>query len=122
MWDRVEAAALPVLSPRGLMYIGVGRWGSLAGMGGNSVYGESGGFVPAEVVAEDPPLWSSAHAQGIGEQEPLTYTPPPLGGESLGKFGSPGMMGDDDGRAPLRRDATNLNPPPRTTSSLEGDS
>ena len=32
---------------------GAGRWGSSAGMGGNSVRGERGGFVPAEAAAED---------------------------------------------------------------------
>ena len=39
------------------------------------------------------------------------YATTPRGGP-LGKFGSPGMMGDDDGRAPPHRYATNLNPPP----------
>ena len=33
-------------------------------------------------------------------------------GRLLGKFGSLGMMDADYGRAPPRRDATNLNPPP----------
>ena len=45
--DRVEAAALPVPSPRGLVHRGAEIWGSLAGMGMNYVRGERGGFVPA---------------------------------------------------------------------------
>ena len=78
--DRVEAAALPTPSPRRLMYRGAGRWGSSAGMGGNSIRGERGRFVPAEGAAEDPPLWLGAHTQGLGEQDPKSHTPPLLGG------------------------------------------
>ena len=50
-----------------------------------------------------------AGAWRTGPQTPYIITPR---GVPLGKLGSLGMMGDDDGRAPLRRDATNLTPPP----------
>ena len=78
---RVEATALPAPSPRGLEHRRAGRWGSLSGMGVNSVRRERKGFVPAEAAAEDPPLWLGAHAQGLGEQDPKPHTPPPLGGD-----------------------------------------
>ena len=64
--ERVEAAALPLPSPRGLAHRVAEIWGSLSGMGGNSVRGESGGFVPAGAAAEDLPLWSGTHTQGLG--------------------------------------------------------
>ena len=52
MWegtgDRVEATVLPAQSPRGLAHRGAGRWGSSAGMGGNSVHWERGLFVTTE--------------------------------------------------------------------------
>ena len=41
--------------------------------------GEGGGFVPANAVAEEPPLWSGAPKQGHGEQELKPHTQPPLG-------------------------------------------
>ena len=44
--DRLEAAVLPAPSPRGLLHRGAGRWGSLAGMDGNSIRGERGGVRP----------------------------------------------------------------------------
>ena len=59
---------------------GAGRWGSLAGMGRNSVRGERGGFVPVEGAVEDPQLCLDAPAQGLGEQDPKTHKPPPQGG------------------------------------------
>ena len=37
-----------------------------------------GGVVPAEAAAGDPPLCVDAPAQGLGEQDPKTHTPPPL--------------------------------------------
>ena len=81
----------------------------MAVIGENSVRGERGGFIPTEAAAEDPPLWSGALTQGLGEQDPpLPYTTTPRGGP-LGKFGSLGIMGADDDRAPPRRDANNLN-------------
>ena len=76
----VEAAALPAPSPPGLAHRGAGIWGSSAGTGRNSVNRERGGFVPAEAAVEDPPQWSGAHTQGLGEQEPKPHTPPTLEG------------------------------------------
>ena len=78
--DRVEATALPATSPCGIAHRGSERWVSLAGMGRNSVLGERGVFVPAEAAAEDPPLRSGAHTQGLGKQNPNLHTPPPIGG------------------------------------------
>ena len=90
--DGVEAAALPVPSPRGLAHRRASRWGLLAGMGRNSVRGDRGGLVPAEAAAEDPPLWSGAHAQGFVEEGPKPHAPPPLGGGGLRQIW---VTGDD---------------------------
>ena len=79
--DRAEAAALPVPSPRGIAHRGAVRWVSSAGIGGNSVRGERGRFVPAEAAAEDPPLWLGAHTKGFGEQDTKPNMLTPLGGE-----------------------------------------
>ena len=60
-----------------------------------------------------------AGAWRTGPQTPYATTPR-VG--PLGKFGSPGMMGADDGCLPLHRHATNLTPPlPRKPSPLGGD-
>ena len=40
-----------------------------------------GGILPCGSGGGNPPLWSGAHAQGIGEQDPKPHTPPPLGGD-----------------------------------------
>ena len=64
--DRVEAAALPAPSPRGIAHRGAVKWVSLAGMGGNSVRGGRGRFVPVEAVAEEPPIWLGAQTKGFG--------------------------------------------------------
>ena len=79
--DGVEATVLPALSPHRLVHKGAGRWGSLIGMGANSINGERGRFVPAEAVAEDLPQWLGAPTQGLGEQDSKPHTSPPLGGE-----------------------------------------
>ena len=63
---RVEPAALPAPSLRGLAHRGAGRWGLFAGMGVNSLRRERGVFVPAEAVAEYYPLWLGARAQELG--------------------------------------------------------
>ena len=47
--DRVEAAALLAPSPRRLAHRRAGRWGSSTGMGGNSIRGEKGRFVPQKL-------------------------------------------------------------------------
>ena len=44
-------------------------------------WGQGGVFVTAEAAAEDPPLWLGAPTQGLREQDPKPYTPPPLGGD-----------------------------------------
>ena len=73
------------------------------GEGGGCTRGSGGGRPPTMVGRPH------AGARRTGTQTPYTTTPR---GGILGKFGSLGMMGDDDGRAPPRRDATNLTPPP----------
>ena len=75
----------------------------------------SGGRRPPTMVGRP-----CAGAWRTGPQTPYAITPR---GGPLGKFGSLGMMGAYDGRAPPRRDATNLNPPPPpcTPSPLGGE-
>ena len=70
-----------------------------------------GGRTPNMVGSTNEGVWIT------GPQTPYATTPR---GGPLGKFGSPGMMGADDGRAPPRRDATNLNPsPPRKVWAVD---
>ena len=73
------------------------------GEGGYCPRGSGGGIPPT--MAGHP----HAGAWRTGPQTPYAITPR---GGPLGKFGVPGMMGADDGRAPQRMDATNVNPPP----------
>ena len=71
--------------------------------------------------ARPPTMFGHPHtgAWRTGHQTPYATT---LRGDPLEKFGSPGMMGADDGREPPSRDTTNLNPPPPCTPSpLGGD-
>ena len=60
-----------------------------------------------------PTMNGRTHAAAWRTVPQTPYATTPMGGP-LGKFGSLGMMGDDDGRAPLHRDATNLTPPRHT--------
>ena len=86
-----------------------------------SLRGEGGGC-PRRSGGGRPPTMVGRPCTGdlrTGTQTPYTTTPR---GASLGKFGSPGMTGTDNVRAPPRRDATNLNPPPlRTPFPLGGN-
>ena len=60
----------------------------------------------------------SPHAGALTRGPPLHATIPR--GEPLENFGSPGMMGTEDGLAPPRRDATNRNPPSHAIPPREG--
>ena len=118
--DGVEAAALPAPSPRRRvqrsweMRIN-GRDGQefrLQGEGGGCSHGSGGGRPPTMVGRPHTGAWRT------GLQNPYATTPR---GGPLGNFVSLGTMGADDGRSPLCRDATKLNPPPRTPSPLGRD-
>ena len=119
MGNGVEAAALPTPSlhrrvqKSGDMGI-IGRDGwefRMRGEGWIHPRVRGGGRHPSIVGRPHTGSWRT------GPQTPYATTPR---GGTLGKFWSPEMMGADDGRAPLRRDATNLNPPPCTPSPLGG--
>ena len=77
----------------------------LQGEGGICPHGSGGGRPPNMVGRPCAGAWRT------GPQTQYFTTPR---GEPLIKFGSPGMMGADDGQAPPRRDATKLTPPPHT--------
>ena len=81
------------------------------------------GVRPRVSGVERPPTMVGHPCAGACRTGPQTpYATTPRGGP-LGKFGYPGMMGDDDGQAPLRRDVTNLTPPlhpPHTSPSRSG--
>ena len=116
----VETAALPAPSPRGNVQkrgeMGIikkdGREFRLRGEGGILPHG-SGSRRPPTMVGRP-----RAGAWRIIIQNPYATTPR---GGTLGKIGSLGMMGADDGRSHPCRDATNLSPPPRTPSPLGWD-
>ena len=107
----VEAAALPALSSRGraqrsreMGIIGRDGWEFLPQREGGIRPCGSGGGRPPTMVGR-----TRAGAWRTGPQTPYATTPR---GGTLGKFGSPGIMGSDDSQEPPPRDATNLTPPP----------
>ena len=72
--------------------------------------GEGGGSPPRKRWRKTSHYGWAPHAGDWRTGPQTLYFITPSGGP-LGKFGSPGMMGADDGWVPPRRDATNLNPP-----------
>ena len=103
----VEATALPALSLRKRVQ-GSGEMGSSAWMGRNYVCRDMGVISPCRSFGGRPLTMVGRPREGAwrtGPQNPYATTPR---GGTPGKFGFLGMMGADDGRAPPRRDATNL--------------
>ena len=71
-----------------------------------------GGVRPQWSGGRRPPtMVGRPHAGSLRTGTPTPYATTPRE-VPLGKFGSPGMMGADDGREPPHRDATIINPPP----------
>ena len=109
--DGVEAAALPTPSVRGHAHRSrdmriIGRDGQefRPGVeGGIRPHGSGSGRPPTMVGRPHTGAWRT------GPQTPYVTTPR---GRLLGKCGSLGIMGADDGREFPRRDTTNLTPPP----------
>ena len=65
--------------------------------------------------------YSWAHpCRGLDKRNPPLHATTPRG-RPLDTFGSPGMIGSDDGRVPPIRDATNLTPPPPPHSTIALD-
>ena len=115
----VEAAELPVSSP--LRHAQRSREMGVIGRDGQEFRPRvEGEILPCRSGFRRPPTMVGRPRAGdcrTVTQTPYTTTPR---GVPLGKFGSLGMMGADDGWAPPLRDATNLTPPPPHTFPPRG--
>ena len=120
--DGIDAAVLPASSPHRSVQRSV-EMGIIRRDGQEFHPRGEGEISPCRRGSGRPPTMVGRPRAGYWITRPQTPYATTHRGGPLGKFGSPGMMGADDGQVPPCRDETNLTPhppPPHTTSLLGG--